>query len=148
MVSGRFLSDDAALRALLEGAGVRVTSQRLGLAQLLFSGEHRHVVASDLHLQAAHRGLSISLATVYNTLRQFVDAGLLHEVTVDTDSTWFDTNVAPHAHAYDETTGALNDVHLPEIPLPPGIAADQVVAVEVLFRVRSEPSAEGAPRAG
>ena len=132
---GRFLSSDGALRHLLEQAGVRATTQRMGLARLLFSGPHRHVAAADLHLEAARQGLSISLATVYNTLGQFVSAGLLREVTVDADRTWFDTNVDAHGHVYHEATGTLTDVPLPPVALPEGIDEASLKGIELLFRI-------------
>ncbi|MEN0065856.1 MAG: transcriptional repressor [Myxococcota bacterium] len=135
--TGRHLTDESALRRLLEEAGVRATTQRMGLARLLFGGHDRHVVASELYLEAVQAGLGVSLATVYNTLGQFVQAGLLHEVRVDADKTYFDTHVRPHGHIYDETTGDLTDVVMPNFPLPDGVDADQVVATEVIFRIRT-----------
>lgn len=116
---------------------MRATTQRTGLAQLLFGAEHRHVSASELHLEAAQRGPSISMATVYNTLGQFVQAGLLREVAVGSDRTYFDTNVEHHGHVYDETTGRLTDVPLPAIAAPPGINERSITGVELLYRVRS-----------
>lgn len=133
---GRHLKDDQALRELLEQAGVRATTQRVGLAGLLFAGAHRHVVASELYLEAVQAGLGVSLATVYNTLGQFVKAGLLRQVSIDSDRTWFDTHVEDHGHIYNETTGSLIDVDLPDVPLPDGVASSQLVGTEVLFRVR------------
>jgi len=137
MDTGRHLKDDAALRSLLEQAGVRSTAQRLGLARLLFAGEHRHVVASELYLEAMQAGLGVSLATVYNTLGQLVQAGLLRVVNIDADRTYFDTHVEAHGHLYDETTRTLTDVGMPDVPLPDGIDPSTVLRTDLLFRVRS-----------
>lgn len=134
---GRHLLDDRALRHLLEGVGLRATAQRIGLSRLLFGGADRHVVASELYLEAQQAGLGVSLATVYNTLGQFVVAGLLREVTVDAERTWFDTHVDPHGHVYDETTGTLTDVHLPDVALPDGVDPETLVRTELVYRVRS-----------
>lgn len=137
--TGRFLSTEQELRALLLAAGIRPTAQRVRLAELLFGGADRHVVASELHIECAQRGQSTSLATVYNTLRCFVDAGLMREVSVNADSSFFDTNTAPHAHAFDETTQALTDVPLPDLDLPPGMASSQLTGIDVVYRLRSTP---------
>lgn len=135
--SRRPIADEPGLRSLLEEAGVRPTPQRLGLARLLFGGADRHVVARDLYVEAVQAGLGVSLATVYNTLGQFVQVGLLREVTIDAERTYFDTHVEAHGHVYDETTGALTDVALPVVELPPEVDPSQWVSTDVLIRVRS-----------
>ncbi len=76
----------------LREAGLRPTRQRLALGRLLFDGGDRHVTAEALHDEAQKAGVSVSLATVYNTLHQFTGAGLLREVVVDSSRTYFDTN--------------------------------------------------------
>lgn len=135
--TGRHLQNEDALRGLLEAAGLRATSQRVGLAGLLFGGDHRHVVANELYLEAVRAGLGVSLATVYNTLGQFVQVGLLRQVSLDAERTYFDTRVETHGHVYDESTGALTDVSLPELALPDGVDNESVVGIDVVFRVRS-----------
>ena len=69
----------------LRSAGLRLTRQRLALAKLLFGGMERHVTAEMLHGEAQEARVPVSLATVYNTLHQFTDAGLLKEIMVDRD---------------------------------------------------------------
>ena len=67
----------------LAKAGLRPTRQRMTLAHLLVGdGQHRHVTAESLFEAAARTSEKVSLATVYNTLRAFCDAGLLREITV------------------------------------------------------------------
>ncbi|MYA88119.1 MAG: transcriptional repressor, partial [Boseongicola sp. SB0662_bin_57] len=80
-------------------AGLRPTRQRIALARLLVGdGQHRHVTAESLHSAARNAGEAVSLATVYNTLRAFCDAGLLQEITVDGTKSYFDTRTDDHPH--------------------------------------------------
>ena len=84
----------------LRDAGLRPTRQRLSLAQLLFSKGNRHVSAEGRHEEALLAQVPVSLATVYNTLHQFTDAGLLRAVAVESSKTYFDTNTSDHHHFY------------------------------------------------
>ncbi len=94
----------------LQSADVRPTKQRLALADLLVGdGRNRHVTAESLYAAAGETGVPVSLATVYNTLRAFCDAGLMNEVTVDGHRSYFDTRVDEHPHYYWEKTGKLTD---------------------------------------
>ena len=83
---------------LLREAGLRPTRQRLGLVKLLFGQGARHVSAEALYEEARTAGLTMSLATVYNALHQFTQAGLLRELAADGAKSYFDTNVAHHHH--------------------------------------------------
>jgi len=108
----------------LTAAGLRPTRQRLGLARLLFEEGNRHITAEQLHREATDGGVKVSLATVYNTLNQFTEVGLLREVAVAVGRAYFDTNTSAHYHLFNEDTGELFDVPgdsvvlsvLPEIP--------------------------------
>ena len=82
----------------LRGAGLRPTRQRLALAEILFGAGDRHVTAEQLHAEAVTAQVPVSLATVYNTLNQFTSAGLLREVAIEGDRTYFDTNTSNHYH--------------------------------------------------
>jgi len=122
----------------LKSAGLRPTRQRMALAKLLFDAGNRHVTAEQLHNEAGKASVRVSLATVYNTLHQFVDAGLLREVMVDPGRSYFDTNTADHHHFFDQSDGRLIDIadesiSLGSIPTPPdGTAVDRV---DVIIRV-------------
>ena len=122
----------------LRAAGLRPTRQRALLAQLLGS-EHRHVSAELLHREAQKAGMPVALATVYNTLHQFTDAGLLREVVVGSGRSYFDTNTGDHQHFYCEDDGALIDIEgdaiaVAGVPAPPkGMAVDRV---DVVVRVK------------
>jgi Fur family iron response transcriptional regulator len=123
----------------LRGAGLRPTRQRLALARLLFDAEERHVTAETLHGEAINGGVRVSLATVYNTLHQFTEVGLLREVVVDSGRTYFDTNTRDHHHFFFEDSGDLRDipgedVRLAGLPEAPTGAA--VSRVDVIIRVR------------
>jgi Fur family iron response transcriptional regulator len=126
--------------AWLTGAGLRPTRQRLALAELLVGdGRSRHVTAESLHEAARRTGAPVSLATVYNTLRAFCDAGLMHEVTVDGTRSYFDTRTDDHPHYYWEEDGRLTDapnhaVVLAGAPLlPPGA---ELSRIDVVIRLR------------
>lgn len=125
----------------LQQAGLRPTRQRLALGRLLFDGHDRHVTAEQLHADAMAARVSVSLATVYNTLNQFTEAGLLREVVVEPGRSYFDTNTDEHHHFFHEGTGELTDiegrdltvVHLPEPP-----AGSKVARVDVVIRLTDD----------
>ena len=81
---------------LLRGKNLRPTRQRVALADLLFNNPCRHVSAEQLRAETQHLGISMSLATIYNTLNQFTRVGLLHEINLDNNVTYFDTNTDHH----------------------------------------------------
>ena len=120
--------------------GLRPTRQRLGLARLLVGdGRDRHVTAESLHLSAARAGEPVSLATVYNTLTAFCDAGLMREITVDGARSYFDTNMTDHPHFFWEEDGRLTDAPSGELEirrLPRAPAGAEVSKVDVVIRLR------------
>jgi Fur family iron response transcriptional regulator len=94
----------------LRSAGLRPTRQRLALAKLLFDNGDRHISAEQLHTEALSGNIRVSLATVYNTLHQFTEAGLLREIVVDAGRSYFDTNTSDHHHFFFENSGKLEDI--------------------------------------
>jgi Fur family transcriptional regulator, iron response regulator len=123
---------------LLRAAHLRPTRQRLALARLLFEQGDRHVSAEQLHSEAVAASVPVSLATVYNTLHQFVSAGLLREVVVNPGRSYFDTNMGDHHHFFFEDTGQLVDIPsdrigLTSLPTPPDGTA--IRRVDVIVRV-------------
>ena len=98
------------LRARLLAVALRPTPQRMALGWLLFANGHRHVTAEALYEEALQLKTSVSLATVYNTLRQFTRAGLLKEIPIEGARTCFDTKTHPHHHFFIEGTGELVDI--------------------------------------
>jgi Fur family transcriptional regulator, iron response regulator len=127
----------------LRAVGLRPTRQRRALACLLFGGGDRHVTAEQLHGEALSAAIPVSLATVYNTLHQFTDAGLLREVVVEPGRSYFDTNIEDHHHFFWEPSGVLQDIPgegvvVSGLPQPPEGAA--IRRVEVIVRVRHDRS--------
>ncbi|MFO1107369.1 MAG: transcriptional repressor [Amaricoccus sp.] len=124
----------------LTGAGLRPTRQRLALAELLVGdGCNRHVTAESLHEAARTLDAPVSLATVYNTLRAFCEAGLMHEVTVDGTRSYFDTRVDDHPHYYWEADGRLTDAPNDAVRLigPPLLPEGAVLSrIDVVIRLR------------
>ncbi len=124
----------------LSHAKVRPTRQRMSLAALLVGdGRNRHVTAEGLFLAAKSSGESVSLATVYNTLKAFCDAGLMNEITVDATRSYFDTCVEDHPHYFWEDTQELTDapsgeVAFSRLPDPPEGA--EIARVDVIIRLR------------
>lgn len=127
---------DAADR--LRQAGVRPTRPRLAIMTAIQGGGTRHLAPESFHRELADGGVNLSLATVYNTLNQFAEVGLLRRVGFG-DRSYYCTNTGEHHHFYDEMTGRLEDipgaqptvVGLPEPP--PGMVID---GVEVIVKLR------------
>lgn len=124
----------------LRGAGLRPTRQRLALAALLVGdGRDRHVTAEGLYAAAQDQKVGVSLATVYNTLHAFSQAGLVQEVTVDGTRSYFDTRVDDHPHFYWEDTAELTDAPAEELEiarLPCTPDGAEVTRVDVVIRLR------------
>jgi len=121
-------------------ADLRPTRQRLTLAALLVGdGQHRHVTAEGLHDAVLGSGDKVSLATVYNTLRAFCDAGLMQEVTVDGTRSYFDTRMDDHPHFFMEETGHLTDAPKAELEikaLPEVPEGYEIAKLDVVIRLR------------
>jgi Fur family iron response transcriptional regulator len=127
-------------RQRLQQAGLRPTRQRVALAELLFAKGNRHLAAEDLHGEALDSGVAVSLATVYNTLHQFTDAGMLRILSVEGSRTYFDTNTSDHHHFYIEEEGEVLDVPVStrltveNLPAPPD--GMEVANIDVVIRLR------------
>ncbi|GGF83180.1 MULTISPECIES: iron response transcriptional regulator IrrA [Mameliella] len=119
---------------------LRPTRQRVALAALLVGdGNNRHVTAESLFAAAKDSGEQVSLATVYNTLKAFCDAGLMQEVTVDGSRSYFDTNTHDHPHFFWEDRGALTDAPADQLEitrLPEAPEGSEIASVEVVIRLR------------
>lgn len=124
----------------LANAGLRPTRQRVALAELLVGdGKHRHVTAESLFEAAKTTGAAVSLATVYNTLRAFCEAGVLQEITVDGSKSYFDTNTHDHPHFFWEDEGRLSDAPSDELViqrLPEAPEGVEIASVDVVIRLR------------
>jgi Fur family iron response transcriptional regulator len=126
---------------MLRDSGLRPTRQRIALGRLLYARGDRHVTAEILHEEAMRARVPVSLATVYNTLHQFTEVGLLRELAVDGSKTWFDTNVTEHHHFLMEDDNRLIDIpgrsvsvdRIPEIP-----DGMEIARVDVVVRLRKK----------
>lgn len=129
------------LEIQLRDAGLRPTQQRLALAQLLFGKGDRHICAEVLHAEALAAKVPVSLATIYNTLNQFKAAGLLRELAIEGDRSYFDTNTSDHFHFFDNGTEELFDldadgVKVSGLPhLPDGKVIDRI---DVIVRLKDK----------
>ncbi len=124
--------------ARLQASGIRVTAQRLQIAELLLTVP-QHLTADQIAEALQQRGLIVAKATVYNTLNLFAQRGLLRPLSVDGTRSWFDSNVEPHYHFHDERSGAITDVALPEVQfsrLPDPPAGMEVAGLDLVIRLR------------
>lgn len=124
---------------LLRAYNLRPTRQRVVLSALLFDKGHRHVTAEQLRCEVAAKGENMSLATIYNTLNQFAEVGLLRDIKLDDGVTYFDSNRDHHHHFFDPATKALIDIpgdaiSFNKIPEAPG--GQQIDRLDVIIRLK------------
>jgi Fur family transcriptional regulator, iron response regulator len=127
------------VKSMLRDVGLRPTRQRMALGWILFGKGDRHITAEMLYEEATKAKVPVSLATVYNTLHQFTDVGLLRQVAVDGSKTYFDTNVSQHHHFFVEGENDLldipdTDVVVGRTPIPP--EGYEVARIDVVVRLR------------
>jgi Fur family iron response transcriptional regulator len=130
------------VQSILRDAGLRPTRQRMALGWILFGKGDRHTTAEMLYEEATKANVAVSLATVYNTLHQLTDAGLLRQVAVDGSKTYFDTNVSQHHHFFVEGENNLldipdTDVVVGKAPNPP--YGYEIARIDVVVRLRRKP---------
>ena len=129
----------------LTRGGLRPTRQRVALAKALIGdGLDRHVTAESLFEAVQSHGTSVSLATVYNTLKAFCEAGLMQEVTVDGSKSYFDTKTHDHPHFFWEDDGELTDAPADQLDiaeLPDAPDGMEIAKVDVVIRLRRKSTA-------
>jgi Fur family iron response transcriptional regulator len=124
----------------LSDCGIRPTAQRVRIASLLLA-EPQHRSAEQILATLRASGARVSKATVYNTLNLFAERGLIRQLSVDGARSWFDSNVDPHYHFHDESSGALIDVPVPAVefsrlPTPP--PGTEVTGIDLVIRLRKK----------
>jgi len=127
------------VKAMLREVGLRPTRQRMALGWILFAKGDRHITAEMLYEEATKAKVPVSLATVYNTLHQFTDVGLLRQVAVDGSKTYFDTNVSQHHHFFVEGENALLDIPDADVVVgktPVAPAGYEIARIDVVVRLR------------
>jgi Fur family iron response transcriptional regulator len=126
---------------MLQSVGLRPTRQRMALGWLLFGKGARHLTAEMLYEEASLAKVPVSLATVYNTLNQLTDSGLLRQVSVDGTKTYFDTNVTAHHHYYLENNHELVDIPDPHMVLqkmPDVPEGYEISRIDMVVRLRKK----------
>lgn len=127
------------VKAMLRQVGLRPTRQRMALGWLLFGKGDRHLTAEMLYEEATRAKVPVSLATIYNTLHQFTEVGLLRQLAVDGSKAYFDTNTTAHHHFFIEGVDELVDIPGADVvvgktPVPP--EGYQIARVDVVVRLR------------
>src|SRR5690242_9453652 len=112
------------VKSMLRDVGLRPTRQRMALGWILFAKGDRHLTAEMLYEEASKAKVPVSLATVYNTLHQFTEVGLLRQIAVDGSKAYFDTNTSTHHHFFVEGEDELLDIASGDVlvgnnPTPP-----------------------------
>jgi len=130
------------VKAMLRDVGLRPTRQRMALGWILFAKGDRHLTAEMLYEEATKAKVPVSLATVYNTLHQFTEVGLLRQVAVDGSKSYFDTNASEHHHFFVEGEDALVDIPGAQVlvdKLPTAPHGYEIARVDVVVRLRRKP---------
>ena len=127
----------------LRETGLRPTKQRVKICEILFNREKTfHFTINDLAKNISDQlDAKISLATVYNTVHAFKDKGYLKEISINSDKSYFDTNITNHHHFFDEDTNQLIDCghdDIEKINIKKNITGKKIKSVEVLIKVASD----------
>ena len=127
----------------LRTSGLRPTKQRLKICEVLFDRDSTfHFTIGDLVKNISDKvNEKISLATVYNTVHAFKKKGYLKEVSINSDKSYFDTNITEHHHFFDEDTNELIDCDenaIDSINIKNNVTGKKINSVEVLIKVASD----------
>ena len=127
----------------LRSSGLRPTKQRLKICEVLFNRDKTfHFTINDLANSISNQlKEKISLATVYNTIHAFKNKGYLKEISINSDKSYFDTNITEHHHFYDEDTNQLIDCDvnvIEKINVKKNITGKKINSIEVLIKVASD----------
>ena len=127
----------------LRQTGLRPTKQRVKICEVLFNREKTfHFTINDLVKKISEElNEKISLATVYNTVHAFEKKGYLKEISINSDKSYFDTNISAHHHFYDEDNQELidcNEDDIDSVNIKKNITGKKINSIEVLIRVASD----------
>ena len=127
----------------LRTSGLRPTKQRIKICEVLFNRDKTfHFTINDLSkIMIDKMNEKVSLATIYNTVDAFKKKGYLKEISINSDKSYFDTNVSIHHHFFDEDTNQLIDcdqANIEPINIKDNITGKQINSVEVLIKVASD----------
>ena len=137
------MSKNAEFIDKLRSSGLRPTKQRLKICEVLFNRDKTfHFTINDLSKIISDKlGEKISLATVYNTVHAFKNKGYLKEISINSDKSYFDTNISNHHHFFDQDTNELidsNDEIIGNVNIKKNITGKKINSVEVLIKVASD----------
>ena len=130
---------DNNINDLINNAGLKLTKQRKRIAKELFGQKDQHVTAEML-FSDINKDFKISLATIYNTVHAFKSKGYLKEISINSDKSYYDTNVSDHHHFFDESTNELIDLHnndLENVRIKKNIPGKKIKSVEVLVKIEN-----------
>ncbi|RWX76541.1 transcriptional repressor [Neorhizobium lilium] len=131
----------ADIETRLRDCGLRPTRQRIALGELLFAKGDRHLTVEELHEEAILADVPVSLATVYNTLHQFTEAGMIRVLAVEGARTYFDTNISDHHHFFVEGRNEVLDIPISNLAignLPEAPEGMEIAHVDVIIRLREK----------
>jgi Fur family iron response transcriptional regulator len=136
---GHSAASEASTRNALRTLGLRPTRQRIALMEILFGKGRRHITAEMIYEEAIAESCDVSLATIYNTLNQLREVGLLRQVGVDGSKTYFCNNTSDHHHFYLEDRHELVDMDagaslLGDLPKPP--EGYEISRIDLVVRLR------------
>ena len=123
----------------LRSSGLRPTKQRIEICKFLFD-RHKtfHFTINGLSNFFKNKSKKISLATIYNTIHAFKNKGYLKEISINTDKSYYDTNVTNHHHFFNESTKELidlNDSDVGKIKINKSIPGKKIKSIEVLIKI-------------
>ena len=134
------MSNNPTFKEKLRSSGLRPTRQRIEICKFLFNRKNTfHFTINDLNTDLKNFSKKkISLATIYNTIHAFKKKGYLKEISINSDRTYFDTNITNHHHFFDESNNQLIDLedkHIEKIKINKIIPGKKIQSVEVLVKV-------------
>tara|TARA_B100001996_G_C18493458_1_gene528554 strand:- start:136 stop:552 length:417 start_codon:yes stop_codon:yes gene_type:complete len=134
------MSNNSIFIEKLRSSGLRPTRQRIQISKVLFDKENTfHFTIQDLSIMIKNEfNEQISLATVYNTIHAFKEKGYLKEILINSNKSYFDTNISNHHHFFNESTNELIDLNerdVGKINIKKKIPGKKINSVEVLVKI-------------
>jgi len=124
----------------LRSSGLRPTNQRILICKLLFDrkGTFHFTINQLRNILKNESYKKVSLATIYNTIHAFKKKGYLKEISLNSDKSYFDTNVSNHHHFFNESTNELidlEDTDVGKINIKKTITGKKIKSIEVLVKI-------------
>jgi len=134
------MSDNTEFVEKLRSVGLRPTKQRLKICKILFDRENTfHFTISDLQKIIKNKiEEKVSLATIYNTVHSFKKKGYLKEISINSDKSYYDTNITNHHHFLDEETNELLDLDdndISNLKIKKTLPGKKIISIEVLVKI-------------